>query len=139
MSDEILRKTRDFWERAFNGRDLDALDGLIADDYVNHAALPGTPPGPEGQAQTMQALWTAFPDARFTIEHLALDGDTVICVGTMEGTHEGELLGQAPSGRRVQWRQCHVVRIDGEGRALEHRGIRDDLGLFRQMAGAPGA
>ena len=136
MADARLDRTREFWERAFNGRDLSALDDLIAEGYVNHAALPGTPPGAEGQAQLMQRLWTAFPDARFTIEHLALDGDTVICIGTMEGTHEGELLGQAPSGRRVQWRMCHIVRADDDGRALEHRAIRDDLGLFRQMAGA---
>ena len=52
-----------FWE-AFNTRDLSLLDGLFADDYVNHAALPGTPPGPEGQVELMQRLWTAFPDAR---------------------------------------------------------------------------
>jgi predicted ester cyclase len=128
---------RAFWERAFNARDLDALGDLIADEYVNHAALPGTPPGPAGQAQLMQRLWTAFPDARFTIEHLALDGDTVICIGTMEGTHEGELLGMEPSGRRVEWRQCHLVRVDGEGRAVEHRAIRDDAGLFRQIIGPP--
>lgn len=138
MADRILDKTRDFWERAFNGRDLDALDGLIAAEYVNHAALPGTPPGRDGQAQLMQRLWTALPDARFTIEHLALDGDTVICVGTMAGTHEGELLGMSPSGRRVEWRQCHLIRVDGEGRAVEHRAIRDDLGLFRQMGDARG-
>lgn len=138
MSEPLLDKTRDFWERAFNGRDLGALDDLVADDYVNHAALPGTPPGAQGQAELMQRLWTAFPDARFTIEHLALDGDTVICIGTMEGTHEGELLGMAASGRHVQWRQCHLVRVDGEGRALEHRAIRDDLGLFRQMGGPGG-
>ena len=137
MADQLLDKVRVFWERAFNGRDLNALDGLIADEYVNHAALPGTPPGREGQAQLMQRLWTAFPDARFTIEHLALDGDTVICVGTMAGTHEGELLGKAGSGRRVEWRQCHLIRIDSDGRAVEHRAIRDDLGLFRQMGEAP--
>ena len=134
MSERALENTRAFWERAFNDRDLGALDGLVADDYVNHAALPGTPPGREGQAEVMKRLWTAFPDARFTIEHLAMDGDTVICIGTMEGTHEGELLGMAASGRRVQWRMCHLVRVDGEGRAAEHRAIRDDLGLLRQMS-----
>jgi steroid delta-isomerase-like uncharacterized protein len=134
-----LDRVRDFWERAFNGRDLRALDDLFAEGYVNHAALPGTPTGPEGQAQLMQRLWTAFPDARFTIEHLALDGDTVICIGTMEGTHEGELLGVPGSGRRVRWRQCHLVKVDGDGRAVEHRAIRDDVGLFRQMGAAPSA
>lgn len=139
MADPKLDRTRDFWEKAFNGRDLAALDDLFGEDYVNHAALPGTPPGPEGQAQLMLRLWDAFPDAHFTIEHLAADGDTVICVGTMQGTHEGELMGQAPSGNRVLWRQCHLVRVDADGRALEHRAIRDDLGLFAQMRAAPEA
>jgi predicted ester cyclase len=135
MSGEALEKVRRFWEDAFNGRDLSVLDDLFADDYVNHAALPGTPPGPAGQAQLMQRLWTAFPDGRFTIEHLAVDGDTVLCVGSMSGTHEGELLGIPASHRPVVWRQCHIVRADAEGRALEHRAIRDDLGLLQQMRG----
>jgi steroid delta-isomerase-like uncharacterized protein len=134
--DPALEGVRRFWEQAFNQRDLEALDGMFADGYVNHAALPGTPPGPEGQALLMQRLWTAFPDARFTIEHLARDGDTVICVGTMEGTHEGELLGVPASGKRVRWRMCHLMDTDGEGRAVSHRAIRDDLGLFRQMGAA---
>ena len=137
MADPKLDRTRDFWEKAFNGRDLGALDDLIGEDYVNHAAAPGTPPGVEGQAQLMERLWSAFPDAHFTIEHLAADGDTVICVGTMEGTHEGELLGQAPSGNRVRWRMCHLVKVDADGRAIEHRAIRDDLGLFAQMRATP--
>ena len=136
MNDRGLEQTRRFWEDAFNGRDLSALDELIAEDYVNHAALPGTPPGVEGQAALMKRLWTAFPDAKFTIEHLAADGDTVICIGTMTGTHEGELLGVPPSGRQVAWRMCHIVKVDEAGRALEHRAIRDDLGLFRLMGAA---
>jgi predicted ester cyclase len=138
MSDQALAGVRAFWEDAFNGRDLSALDGLFAEGYVNHAALPGTPEGPEGQAMLMQRLWAAFPDGRFTIEHLAQDGDTVICIGTMNGTHEGELLGVPPSGRQVAWRMCHLMKVDGEGRAVEHRAIRDDLGLFRQMGAAGG-
>lgn len=133
MTDQRLDVARRFWNEAFNGRDLSMLTNLIADDYVNHAALPRTPPGLEGQIAVMRRLWDAFPDARFTIEHLAADGDTVICVGTMTGTHRGELLWMPPSGAKVAWRQCHIVRTDGRGRAVEHRAIRDDLGLFAQM------
>jgi steroid delta-isomerase-like uncharacterized protein len=131
MDDAHRATVQRFWQ-AFNERDLSLLEDLFADDYVNHAALPGTPPGPAGQAQLMQRLWTAFPDARFEIEHLARDGDTVVCVGTMSGTHEGELLGVPGSGRRVDWRQCHLITVV-EGKATAHRAIRDDLGLLRQM------
>jgi predicted ester cyclase len=133
MASDGLAETRRFWEVGFNGRDLAVLDELFADDYVNHGALPGTPPGPAGQAAVLQRLWSAFPDARFTIEHLARDGDTVICIGTMSGTHEGELFEIAGSGKSIQWHQCHITRVDDSGRAVEHRAIRDDLGLMRQM------
>jgi hypothetical protein len=41
------------------------LDDLIADEYDNEAALPGTAPGPAGQAAVFQRLWAALRDARF--------------------------------------------------------------------------
>jgi steroid delta-isomerase-like uncharacterized protein len=138
MTDPAFDAVRRFWEQGFNERDLGALDGLFADGYVNHAALPGTPPGPEGQAQLMQRLWQALPDGRFTIELLARDGDTIVCIGTMAGTHEGALLGVPASGKHVQWRMCHLMEADADGRARSHRAIRDDLGLLRQMGALPG-
>jgi steroid delta-isomerase-like uncharacterized protein len=136
MARDVAKEMRRFWEEAFNGRDLSVLDDLIAEDYVNHAALPGTPPGPAGQAAVLQRLWDALTDARFEITHLAVDGDVAICVGTMSGTHDGELLGVPASGRDVEWRMCHLMRFDAEGRAIEHSAIRDDLGLTRQMGAA---
>jgi steroid delta-isomerase-like uncharacterized protein len=136
MIDDDLSLVRRFWD-AFNDRDLTGLEDLFADDYVNHAALPGTPQGPEGQAQLMERLWRAFPDGHFSVEHVARDGDTLICVGTMEGTHEGDLMGLAPTHRKVQWRQCHLIRVGDDGKATEHRAIRDDAGLMRQLGIGP--
>jgi predicted ester cyclase len=133
MPPDVLEQTRRYWVHAFNGRDLAVLDNIVGPGYVNHAARPGTPPGPAGQAAVMERLWAALPDARFEIEHLALDVDVVVCIGTMHGTHQGELLGVAASGRRVAWSMCHLLRFGADGRATEHRAIRDDLGLMRQM------
>jgi predicted ester cyclase len=133
MTDDIAARVRALWEDAFNGRDLAVLDALTAPDFVNRNALPGTPPGPEGHRQVFGRLWEAFPDAYFAIEHLGRDGDTVICVGTMEGTHEGTLLGVAATGLEVRWRQCHLYRFDATGRTVEHDAIRDDAGLLRQF------
>jgi steroid delta-isomerase-like uncharacterized protein len=133
MARDLANAMRRFWEDGFNGRDLSVLDDLIADDYVNHAALPGTPSGPAGQAAVLQRLWDAVTDARFEITHLAVDGEVAICIGTMSGTHAGELLGVPGSGRRIEWRMCHLMRFDAAGRATEHSAIRDDLGLMRQI------
>jgi predicted ester cyclase len=81
----------------------------------------------------VERIWEAVPDARFEIKHLARDGDTVICVGVLSGTHEGTLLGVPATGRKVEWRQCHLYRIDENGRAVEHDAIRDDVGLLQQL------
>jgi steroid delta-isomerase-like uncharacterized protein len=139
LTDDAVDRVRRFWEHAFNDRNLDLVEELVAPGYVNHNALPGTPPGADGQRELMTRLWEAFPDGRFEIKHLARDGDTVICVGVMSGTHEGTLMGVPATGRQVEWRQCHLFRVDGEGRALEHDAIRDDVGLMRQMGVGPGA
>jgi predicted ester cyclase len=133
MDNDIEGRVRRVWDEAFNGRALDVLDEFTAPEFVNHHALPGTPPGPEGHRQVVERLWEAFPDARFEIEHLATDGDTVICIGTMSGTHEGPLLGIPATGKKVKWRQCHLYRCDESGRAVEHQAIRDDVGLLRQF------
>jgi len=132
---DIEGRVRAFWEQAFNGRDLDLIDAITAPDFVNHNALPGTPPGPEGHRQVVQRLWEAIPDARFEMEHLARDGDTVICIGTMLGTHEGTLLGVPATGRPVGWRQCHMYRFAQDARMVEHDAIRDDAGLLNGLDG----
>lgn len=133
MDRDIEACVRRVWEEAFNRRGLDALDAVTAPGFVNRNALPGTPPGPEGHRQVVERLWQAFPDAHFEIKHLASTDDTVICVGTMSGTHEGTLLGVPATGRKVEWRQCHLYRFDESGRAVEHDAIRDDASLLRQF------
>jgi predicted ester cyclase len=133
MDSDIEARVRALWQQAFNGRELEALDAVTSPEFVNHNALPGTPPGPAGHRQVVERLWEAFPDAHFELEHLARDGDTVICVGTMSGTHEGMLLGIAATGRKVRWRQCHLYRFDAAGLAIQHDAIRDDVGLMRQF------
>jgi predicted ester cyclase len=134
MDSEIEGRIRKLWEAAFNGRELDVLDEITSPEFVNHNALPGTPRGPEGHRQVVERLWTALPDAHFELEHLGSDGDTVICIGTMSGTHRGTLLGVPATGTRVQWRQCHMYRFDATGRAIEHDAIRNDVSLLRQFA-----
>lgn len=140
MEDALVERIRSAVEEVFNGRDLERInDETFSPEFVNRNAVEGTPPGPEGQRQVMQRLWNAFPDARFEIEAISSDGDTVICVGTMSGTHEGELSGIPPTGRKVSWRQCHLFKVDDQARFVEHDAIRDDLGLLRQLGVMPGA
>jgi hypothetical protein len=55
---------------------------------------------------------------------------------TMSGTHEGPLMGMPPTGRAVRQDHMHFVRYR-DGKAVEHWGVRDDLGMMQQMGVIP--
>jgi predicted ester cyclase len=118
-------------DKVWNRHDLDAIDGLVSPDYVNHAATTEEYRHGGGR-QIWEWILSVFPDHRFDVEHIAADGDTVAVLGMMVGTHEGELMGIAPTGRRVVARQSHWFRV-AEGRVAEHWAVRDDLGMLQQL------
>jgi predicted ester cyclase len=62
---------------AFNEREPDALDTLLAPDFVDHTAGLGQAPGPEGLRQTWAWFHTAFPDVQVFIEEMIAEGDKV--------------------------------------------------------------
>ena len=123
----VLRYVEEVW----NGHDLDAIDGLVSPAYVNHAAT--TDEYRHGGARHIwEWVLSVFPDHHFEVEHIAADGETVAVLGTMVGTHEGELMGIAPTGKRLVVQQSHWFRVE-EGKLTEHRAVRDDLGTLQQL------
>ena len=81
----------------FNKGNLAIADELIAPDFLYHEAPPGSNRGPESMRQLITMLHTAFPDLYYTIEELMAEGDMVACRLTMSGTHQGPLMGIAPT------------------------------------------
>lgn len=68
------------------------------------------------------------------VDEVVVEGDRAAVATTIEGTHTGELLGMAPTGRRVSVTGIDLVRVAG-GRIVEHRGLTDTVGLLRQLGG----
>ena len=60
------------------------------------------------------------------------NGDRVAIRCTMHGTHAREWMGTPPSGRSFAAEHIHIYRLDGD-RIAEHWGVRDDLGMLRQV------
>ena len=121
------------FEEVLNQGNSALVDELIALDFLNHEAPPGmNNRGPETMRQLVTMLRTAFPDLHFTIEELVAEGDTVAGRVTMSGTHLGPFQGIPATGRSFQQAHMHFVRFR-EGKAIEHRAVRDDLGMMRQL------
>jgi lactoylglutathione lyase len=130
--------------RRIEADDLSAIDDLMAEDMVNHAA-PGRP-ARDGWKQILSIVKTDL-GADSTIEHHHLfgEGDLVAHHMTIRGCHEAStmpLLAAAaatPTGREVTWTYIHIWRVV-DGKIVEHWACRDDLGLVRQVgAWPPGA
>lgn len=127
------------YEEMFNKGNLAIIDELIAPDCINHEVPPGmNNRGSESARQVVMMLRTAFPDLHFTIEELVAEGDTVAARLTLSGTHQGRLMGIAPTGRSIRQVSMHFVRFR-DGKGIEHRAVRDDLGLLQQLGAIPSA
>ena len=139
MSTIEVNKThyRRTFEEVFNQGNLALVDELVAEDFLNHEVPPGmNNRGPESTRQLVMMLRTAFPDLHFTIEEMVAEGDTVAGRVTMSGTHLGSFQGMPPTGRSFQQAHMHFVRFR-DGQAIEHRAVRDDLGMMRQLGLIP--
>ena len=122
-------------EEIFPANDDDALREVISDQFVNHEAPPGTPPGLGGITMFMHLLNEAFSKQRWEIHDALADGDKVVIHCTHSGVHTGEFFGMPATGRSFAYKQMHIIRIiDGKG--VEHWAVRDDASLMRQLAGA---
>lgn len=76
-----------------------------------------------------QANRMAFPDLAIDISSLILDGDTVVARFTLKGTHQGPLLGMAPTGRSFQVPGVAVARIEN-GKILEWQDYWNAMELY---------
>jgi predicted ester cyclase len=121
-------------QEIFPSNDEEALRAVVTDDFVNHEAPPGVPPGPDSVIFFMHLLARAFSDQRWTVEKVISEGDTVAIYCTHSGRHTGDYFGLPASGNTFSYRQMHLIRMRGE-RGAEHWAVRDDASLDRQLRG----
>lgn len=101
----------------------DAFDALMAEGFINHAAPPGAPRGPEGMWHTFQnVLRPALSHMQVVIHVQVVEGAMVSTRKSITGTHTGELLGIAPTQRAVSIDVIDIVRVVN-GQYVEHWGV----------------
>ena len=64
------------------------------------------------------------------------EGDMVAGRFRCSGTHLGEFLGEAPTGRRMEVEEVFFLRAEGD-RFEEFWGLEDSLGRMRQLGLLP--
>lgn len=106
---------------------------LYASNVVLHGFPPGLPEGVAGVKAFFNGFWSAFPDARLRGDDIvAGDGDKVAIRYTIDGTHQGEFAGVAPTGKKVTVTGQTIVRFV-DGKVAERWNAVDMLGLLQQL------
>ena len=121
---------------AWNARDLDRFDDLMADSCrlsVGGATIGCSPSATRAIAEH----WLAgFPDYRFELLDLIAEGDKVVARMPFSGTHTGPVLDLAATGRSVQVSEIVIFRI-AEGKIVEAWEEYDEFGMRRQLGVLP--
>jgi predicted ester cyclase len=113
-------------------RDWERLGETFAPHVVDHGPLPDQPPGLDGLKWFWHGFATAFPDFKTAPVVLCADEDHVALVADFSGTHTGEYLGHAPTGRCFSIQLVQIVRF-ADGHIVEVWGGIDSLKILRQL------
>src|SRR5215211_692577 len=105
---------RRFTEARVKG-DLDAMDEMMAPDFVNRTSLLSVQePDREGVKWATAQFSAAMSNASVRIEDQIAQGDKVVTRSVVHAIHDrGELMGVAPSGRELAFMPFFIHRIEG--------------------------
>ena len=124
---------------AFFKRRQDAYDDLdartLAADYTDEAVIESPTFGKHNGRDAEKALanvFAAFLDLTMSWDHVVIDGDVVVTIMTIEGTHMRELLGFEPTGKRFEMSAAFVHRLK-DRKIVQERRIYDFTGLLVQI------
>jgi steroid delta-isomerase-like uncharacterized protein len=129
----VRRLIEEFW----NQGQLAVAEELYTTDAVHRDPVtPDLGRGPESIKQLHTLYGTSFPDQQFTVDDLVAEGDKVVMLWTVRGTHQGELMGIAPTGKQVTVTGITIYRL-ADGKIAEEVANWDAFGLMQQLGAIP--
>ncbi len=127
-----------YYEALWNRWDFALADELIAESIIFRGSLGVSVQGLEGFRHYMRTVRAAFPDFHNRIEELIAEYGRVAARLTYTGTHQGEVLGIAPTGGRVSYVGVALFRVI-DNRIAEGWVLGDVHGLMQQLTAARAA
>lgn len=124
---------RHIMEDGFNKADMAVVYECFVEDYVRHGFGVGSMGSLEEHVADLKSRHEAFDDARFEIHQMVAEGDTVAVRYTFHGTHTGDFMGIAPTGRTVSRPSTAFFRV-GDGKVVEGNIVSDSGGFLAQLS-----
>jgi len=101
---------------------MDVLKEIAVAGFVNHSAGAGMPSGLDGMEYFFtNILHAAFTNITVSVEDMVADDHKVATRKVISGTHTGELMDIAPTGKKVTINVIDILTISN-GKITEHWG-----------------
>jgi predicted ester cyclase len=134
-SEQNIERMRRLVEDGIGRGDLAVIEELVHPDCVEHQR--GNHPGVEGAKEVATALHRWMSGFSLTVEDVVAAGDLVWTRNRARGVNTGSVMGNPPTGARVEVDVFDVGRFEN-GRLVEHWGVADQVGLLMQVGAMPG-
>ena len=133
QTEENKALVRRFYDDVTNGRNVDALDELLAPNFEGFT-VEGSDHGQNREEfkHMISMMLNAFPDHLQIIHDWIAENDKVVTRWTVQGTHQGEYLGIAPTGKRVKFSGMDIFRVV-DGKIVEVWAEVDMLDVRQQL------
>jgi steroid delta-isomerase-like uncharacterized protein len=132
MTRQDVVRLIDEWQGALDRHDPVAFTKLYAENAIIESPLGGSVNGREGVQKAFEAFYKAFPDATFLSEPPRIDGDEVVIVSSIAGTHTGGFAGLPASGNPFRFQVVFLLSLR-DGLIARDRRIYDFTGLMVQI------
>jgi steroid delta-isomerase-like uncharacterized protein len=126
---------RRFVDEIFVRGRLEAIDELVAPDFVSHT-WSFTDDGREQLRTATQHVHAALSDVTFDVEDVVVDGDKAVVRLTSSATPIGDFMGVPAAGKRYTIGEMHWFKVR-DGKIVEHWHQHDALGLMKQVGAFP--
>jgi steroid delta-isomerase-like uncharacterized protein len=110
----------------------ETLDTLTPDCVFEDMALGERVQGHAAAAAYYQRWWTGFPDLTWVPQRRAFTEDGVVSELIVRGTHRGDYLGIAPTGKTIELPVAIFVSF-ADGRMASERLYYDLATLLREL------
>lgn len=131
--EENKQLVRRLHEEVWNEGNMDIVDELLAEDYVEHnPTVPREIQGREAYKGNVSAFREAFSGFEIVPEDVIAEGDIVVFRHTGRGTHDREFMGIGATGNSFEISGVVIHRIE-DNQITEAWVNVDALGLLVQL------
>lgn len=123
---------------AVQARDSDAMARHWHADGIGDLVPIGILRGPGAIRSFFSELFTALPDAMFTVEKVVADTQGAVVQWRMTGTFRGGAFqGLEPTGRHLDLRGCDCLEVDDAGKITRNTAYYDGADFARGIGMLP--